>query len=106
MAKYYGIVGYLTSVESPQGSGKWVPKINERRYYGDVIKNHKQTISGDKINDDISINNTISIVADQYAYENFFAIKYIVWMGTKWKVTSVEVQRPRLIFSIGGVYNG
>ena len=78
----------------------------EKKYRGDITKNVKRFDSGDSLNDNISLNNTISIVADAYAYENYFAIRYVEWMGARWKVTSVEVQRPRLILSVGGVYNG
>lgn len=106
MAKYYGAIGYSLTKEEPANSGIWVEKIEERFYYGDVLRNRRQNKQGDKINDDISISNEISIIADEYAYQNFFAIKYVTWMGTKWKVTDVEIQRPRLTLSIGGGYNG
>ena len=58
------------------------------------------------INDDININNSISIVADPYAYENFHNMRYAILEGVKWKITNVEINRPRLILTIGGVYNG
>ena len=91
MAKFYGPVGYAVTEEvSP---GKWVENITERLYYGD------------KVNDDINISNEISIVADPYAMENFHLMRYVGFMGSKWKVTSVDVQFPRLILSVGGVYN-
>lgn len=66
----------------------------------------KRNEQGQSINDNITLNNSISIIADAYAYENFFAIQYVKVMGTAWKVTSVEVQRPRLILTLGGVWNG
>lgn len=80
--------------------------ISERSYYGDVFKDSRQLEKGQGVNDDIKVNNRISIVADAFAFEHFFAIRYVVWMGTKWKVSDVEVQHPRLILSIGGVWNG
>ena len=108
MGKYYGVIGYATgdSVEYPAGSGLWVNQIIERPYYGDVIQNSRRLEGQAKINDDINIGNKISIVADPYAYNNIYQMKYIVWQNVKWKVTSVDVQEPRLVLSIGGVYNG
>lgn len=106
--KFYGIVGYCESVEETgNGEGNWVDRCIERKYYGDVIRNTRKWNSNqESINDDLNINNSFSIVADAYAYEHFYAMKYVKWMGAYWKVTDVEVQRPRLILTIGGVYNG
>jgi hypothetical protein len=104
MAKFYGKVGYAVSYETTPGV--WTDKIRELVYRGDVnrVKSRWES-SGDR-NDDLTINNEFSIIADAYAYQNFARIKYIEWMNEKWKVTSVEVQRPRLIIQIGGIYNG
>lgn len=106
MARFYGAIGYGESVESPADSGIYVDTITERTYSGTVIRNTRQLNSGDNLNSDISVGNSISIVADQYATEHFFNIKYLRWEGVLWTVTSVEVQRPRLILGIGEVYNG
>lgn len=104
MAKWYGKVGYAISTEVKPGV--WVPKPVERSYFGDQIKNiAKWSPSGDVI-DDLNVANQISIVADPFAYENFHSIKYIEFMGAMWKVTSIEPRHPRLILSIGGLYNG
>lgn len=104
MAKYYGKIGYNESVETTPGV--WEEKIAERSYYGDLIKNSRRLQSTDKVNDDINISNEISIVADPYATNNFHSMRYAEFMGTKWKITNVEVQYPRLILSLGGLYNG
>lgn len=104
MAKYYGMVGYAETRETRPGI--WEEIITERPYYGDVIRNARRLESGESVNDNVVINNSISIVADPYAYQHFANIRYIEWMGAKWKVTNVEVQSPRLLFTIGGVYNG
>lgn len=104
MAKYFGLVGYAETVEYRPGEFREV--LKEVPYYGDVLSNTRRLDPGEGVNDDIEVNNRFSIVADQYAYEHFFAIRYINWMGARWKVKTVEVQRPRLILSIGGVYNG
>lgn len=104
MAKFYGKIGYSETKETT--SGVWTENISERSYRGDVLRNTRRWEGSENLNDNLNVNNLISIVADAFAYENFFSIRYIEWMGSKWKVTNVEVQRPRLILTIGGVYNG
>lgn len=106
MARFFGEVGYGESVEDPPGSGKWVDQITEFPYRGDVIRNVRNLQTADKLNDDITVSNSISIVADQYAVDHFFNIKYVRWAGALWTVTGVEVQSPRLILTLGSVYNG
>lgn len=107
MAKFYGEVGYAESQEGTgENEGIWTDVIIERCYYGDVIRNTRRWENGPSINDNLQINNQISIVADAYAWEHFHAMKYVKWMGTYWKVTNVEVQRPRLLLTIGDVWNG
>lgn len=106
MARFYDKVGYGETVEDPVGSGVWVDQITEFPYFGDVVRNARQLDDAEKLNDDISVNNSISIVADEYAIEHFFLIKYVRWNGVLWTVTTVEVQRPRLILRLGSVYNG
>ena len=104
MAKFYGPIGYGIPVEAQPGV--WVDRIIERNYSGDVIQNSRKLSPGESINDNIDVNNRISIVADQFAIAHFHTIKYVKWHGACWKVSSVEHQYPRLILSIGGVYNG
>lgn len=102
--KWYGVIGYGETTETKPGI--WTEKITERSYYGDVIRNTRSLQSTDKVNSDINISNSISIISDPYANQNFHSIRYVEFMGTKWKVTNVEVQYPRLLLTIGGVYNG
>lgn len=104
MARFCGEVGYGIPTEDPPGV--WADVITERQYFGDVIRNTMRSEPGDKVNNDVSVGNSISIVADQYATEHYFRIKYLRWEGVCWSVTSVEVRRPRLILEIGVVYNG
>ena len=104
MAKFYGAVGYSYTDET--APGVYGEILTEKKYYGDVLRNTHRWDAGQSVNDNLNINHSISIVADAFAYEHIGAIRYLVWMGTPWKVTNVEVQRPRLILSIGGVYNG
>ena len=103
MGKFYGIIGYAKTVETVPGV--WEEQFTERPYYGDVIRNIHKLQTADQLNDNINIANQISIVADPFAYENFHAMRYVEYMGAKWKITDVTVQQPRLILSMGGVYN-
>ena len=106
MARFSGEVGYGESVEDPPGSGIWKDSIVEVLYTGDVIRNVRRLDSAESLNEEISVQNSISIVADEYANANFLNIKYVRWVGVLWTVTSVEVRAPRLILSLGSVYNG
>lgn len=104
MAKFYGAIGYAVTEETKPGV--WTEKIVEHVYYGDLTRNTRRLQSVDQLNDNIDVANEISIVADPFANENFHSMRYVEFMGAKWKVTSVEVQYPRLILTLGGVYNG
>ena len=104
MARFYGRIGYGETVEA--APGVWEDVIVEYSYYGDVIRNARNLQEGENLNPDLSVQNSISIVADQYANEHFFAIRYVEWAGVLWTVTSVEVQSPRLLLRLGEVYNG
>lgn len=103
--KWHGLIGFETMVETSPGPGKateWRPQIVEKHYYGDVNRVVKRYDSGDKINNDISINNQFSIISDPFANENFFNMRWIEWRGVKWKVNEVTVEYPRLTVNIGG----
>ena len=104
MAKYYGVIGYAVTEMTEHGI--YEERIVETEYVGDVIRNTRRLREGSKINDDITISNQISIIADPYAANNFHAMRYVVFMGAKWKISEVEVQYPRLILTLGGLYNG
>jgi hypothetical protein len=102
--KFYGKVGYGAPVETAPGVNSVV--ITEVPYFGDVVRNSRVLREGDRVNDDLSVDNSISIVADAYAIQNIFAIRYVEWMGTLWVVSNVDIQSPRLLLRLGGVYNG
>lgn len=104
MAKFFGVIGYGEQQET--APGVWKDVITEYEYYGDVVRNTRDLDEGENLNSDISVGNSISIVSDAYANEHFFAIRYIQWAGVLWTVSSVEVQHPRLLLRLGGVYNG
>lgn len=102
--KFYGKIGYGETKEVR--AGVWEEEIEEREYFGDFMRNSGSFQSSDKVNDNLNISHSISIVADPYALEKFCFMRYVELRGTKWKITNVEIQYPRLILSIGGVYNG
>ena len=102
MAKWFGKIGYAETEEiSP---GVWKEQIVEREYYGDLVRNTRRLQTADKLNDDINVANEISIISDPYANQNFHSTRYVEFMGSKWKVSSVEVSYPRLILTLGGLY--
>ena len=106
--KWHGMIGFETTVEvspDPNKATIWQPQIVPRHYYGEVNRVVKRYDSGEKVNDDISINNQFSVISDPFANENFFNMKWIEWRGKKWKVNEVTVEYPRLTINIGGEYH-
>ena len=103
MARYYGNIGYCVMNET--SPGVWEEQIIIRPYSGELVRNIRKLQSTDQLNDDINVANKISIISDPYANENFYNMRYVEFMGTKWKVSDVEVQYPRLILTLGGLYN-
>lgn len=104
MAKFYGVIGYAVTKET--APGVWTEEIAEQSYYGDLTRNMRRLQDSGDLNDDINVANEVSIVADPYANANFHSMRYVAFMGAKWKISKVEVQYPRLILTLGGVYNG
>lgn len=102
MNKWYGSIGYADNVEVEPGIHE--DQIIEKQYFGDITRNIRKLQSSGEINDDLNLSNAISIVADPYAIENFYKMRYAEFNGTKWKITDVEVQYPRLILTLGGVW--
>jgi hypothetical protein len=106
--KWHGKIGFETTVEvsdDPNKATVWRPTIVERHYYGDVNRIVRRYDSGEKVNDDLSINNQFSVISDPFANENFFNMRWIEWRGHKWKVNEVTVEYPRLTINIGGEYH-
>ena len=105
MRKYHGEIGYALTVE--KAPGVWVDDIVEKKYYGTVLnKRMRWDINRDSINDNLTVNSEFSILADAFAFENFGNMRYIKYMGVSWKISSIEVKRPRIIITVGGVWNG
>jgi hypothetical protein len=106
--RFSGAVGYATSTET--APGVWSDIITERTYYGDVVRNSRRllppTLVPPELNDNLSLENSFSILGDAEAYANFMNFRYVEWEGSRWAITNVEVLRPRLILTIGGLWNG
>lgn len=105
MAKFNDVIGYADH-PTESSPGVWVDTIVEYTYFGDVVRNTRRLQEGEQLNNDLTVGNSISIVADAYANEHFHRIRYIRWAGTLWTVSDVEVQSPRLLLRLGVVYNG
>ena len=103
MARFYGVIGYAETKQTEPGVFEEV--ITERNYFGDVNRSTRRLESSGGINDNININNEISIIADPYAIQNIYAMRYIEFQGAKWKVTNAEVQYPRIKLTVGGLWN-
>ena len=104
MAKYYGNLGFI--VENETSPGVWEAQEILRPYTGDVLRFTSRVSTPDKVNDDIQMSNQLSIVMDAFAYNHFYTLRFVEWCGARWKVNSVEIQHPRLLLTLGGVYNG
>lgn len=103
--KFSGIVGFFEG-EQETKPGIFRPVIVERKYVGDVLRAKRGFQSrSDAQNDEFTVNNQISILSDLYAKQNWASIRYVIWNGVKWKVSSIEVNYPRLTLDIGGFYH-
>lgn len=105
MAKFAGKIGFSETFEDEPGV--WKERIIERNYYGDILKQSRRWESASNTtNDTPTIQNTFSILADSFMYENCYAMRYISYLGQNWKIASVTIDRPRISITIGGLYNG
>lgn len=104
MSNFYGSIGYSVTEETKPGI--YTSKVIEKKYYGNVNRKSYRWDNSGNLNDNINMNIEISIMADEYLYNNCSEIKYVEYMGAKWKVTSITPEPPRIILAIGGVYNG
>lgn len=104
MARFYGTIGYCFYTET--SPGVWEETITEKNYRGDITLDQQRWQSSEQVNDNLNLDNSISILADPYALQNYGNIRYVVWNGAKWKIQSLSIKRPRIILQIGGLYNG
>lgn len=105
MAKFSGKIGFMTDA-AETSPGVWTEGVIEKSYRGDLIRAGLDQDTDNEVIDGVNLTNRVSIVADEYAYNNFQSIRYVQWMNARWKVTSIDLQHPRLILSLGGVWNG
>lgn len=104
MAKFRGNIGYVKTEETLPGV--WTDVTSTRLYSGDVLRNSRKWQQGERINEDLNISNQISIVSDQFILDNLAFIKFVEFMGVRWCITDISIERPRLILTLGGIYNG
>lgn len=105
MAKYYGKIGFAELVEDLNEPGVWVEKIKEYNYSGDMLRSNRRLEGSGYLNDNVDISNQFSILSDPYILRNIDKMRYLIWHGTKWKISSVQVEYPRLTLEVSGVYN-
>ena len=103
MAKWFGKIGYAENIETTPGV--WTEQIIEREYYGDLVRNTRRLQTTDQVNDNVNIANELSIVADPYANDHIYAMRYVEFAGAKWKINNVDVQYPRLTLTLGDLYH-
>jgi len=104
MAKFSGKIGYAIQVESKPGV--WTNQIVEKSYRGDFVLKQQRWETTEAVNNNLTLDNSVSIIADPYAYTNLGFMKYIIIGGKKWKISSLAINRPRIVIQIGGIYNG
>lgn len=104
MAKFAGTIGFITQTEKEHGL--YENETVERSYTGEILQDVRRWNNVEKTNDDITLGNRFSIVADGYILDNMYAMRYMIWRGVRWSITKVELQTPRIILTVGGVYNG
>lgn len=103
MPRCSGVIGYALAVETQPGI--WLEQITEKKYYGDIVKDNRRIVDNESINGSININNTISIVSNKFMLENLSYMRYITFMNSKWKISTVEIIPPRVTISLGGLWN-
>lgn len=104
MAKFHGFIGFVVSQET--APGVWEDSVTEKEYTGDFLRDVSRWSGNQNVNDDLTLSSRVSIIADRFAEQNIPRIKYVRFDGVKWSVTSYEHLRPRLLLTLGGVYNG
>ena len=105
MPRCSGVIAYALTEETPPQSGVWTETITEKKYYGDIIRDNRKVVDQSQINDNINVSNNISVICNKFMLENLAHMKYISFMGSKWKISLVDVRPPRMIITLGGLYN-
>ena len=100
--KWFGKIAFADQKDA--GTGVWKSVITERDYYGDVLRNSKRDENSTVIISNITLSNQLSVVADPFILDSFTKIVYVEIFGKKWKVSSVDVNYPRLTINFGELY--
>lgn len=103
MSKFHGKIGFVKTIE--KSPGVYMDQVTERDYHGDILRNNRRWQTSDKINEDLTMDEQISITADSYILEELQFLKYVNYMGVNWKVVTITPKRPRLLLTLGGIYN-
>lgn len=103
MGRFRGVIGFITTSETEPGV--FTEVVSERIYSGDIIQNSRRLEPSQNLIDNVTINNRFSVVGDEYLFTHYLGLRYIVFAGQKWKITGAEHQRPRMILTVGGLYN-
>lgn len=106
MAKFHGLIGFVTTEESETAPGVYTEVVTERPCSGDILRNNRRWEDNQKVNSDLTIDNRFSILQDEYMINNSHTMRYLKLGEVSWKISSFEIQRPRIILTVGGVYNG
>jgi hypothetical protein len=102
--RFHDVIGIGASVET--APGVWDDVIVERKFRGDVVRNTRKYSEGESVNDNLSVGNSVTVVSDEYLMGHIADMRYVKVAGSLWRITDVEIERPRLILRLGGVYNG
>lgn len=103
--KFFGVIGF-SEANLEVSPDVFRDGIVEKKYAGDLLRASRKFSTSENQNDEITMSNRISIIADTYARQNWDCIKYVIWNKKKMKVTNVEIDYPRITLELGGVYNG
>ena len=101
--KCSGKIGYARTEETSPGVYQEI--IIEKQYYGDVVRNTAQILDSNTINSSIKLNNSISVLCNNYMSYNLGCVRYLTFKKSKWKVSSIEIKDNRIIFTLGDLYN-
>lgn len=104
MNRFHGFIGY--GIQKETTPGVYQDIIIEREVYGDIKKNGVRSTNQGNVNNDITLSNIVSVVTNSYFKDNCQHIRYVKINNQYWSVTHVELNYPRSILTLGGVYNG
>jgi hypothetical protein len=107
MNKFWGTIGFVRQVET--SPDVWTESVvAERKYSCEKVRNGSrwQTSIYPTTIDNMVLDNRVKILADPYAWNEMASMRYLVRNGSKWKITAIEEDYPRLILTLGGLYHG